>query len=78
MTFNKRSKMTTVVLVLFYLIFPQRTHAYIDPGTGSLIIQLILASLLGSLFFIRTAIDKIKIFFKNLFSRKKENEKAED
>lgn len=38
---------------------------YIDPGSGSFIVQIIAAAALGISFFFRS----IKMFFKNLFTR---------
>gem|GEM_PF-264016 len=37
---------------------------YIDPSSGSYIIQTVIAAVLGSLFFVKTAWFKIKQFFK--------------
>jgi hypothetical protein len=36
---------------------------YIDPNSGSYIIQMIIAGILGSLFFFKNAWLKIKLFF---------------
>ncbi len=44
-------------------------HFYIDPGTGSLIIQILIAGFVGGLFVIKMFWRKIKVFFKNLFSK---------
>ncbi len=44
-------------------------HAYIDPGTGSLIIQVLIASFVGGLFLIKVFWRKIQAFFGNLFAR---------
>jgi hypothetical protein len=38
-------------------------NAYLDPGSGSFIIQLLLAALLGSLFLIKAYWQKIKSLF---------------
>jgi len=59
------------VVALFYLITPQMLHAYLDPGTGSYIFQLIIAALLGGLFAIKIFWKRIKTFLKNLFSKGK-------
>ena len=56
-----------VVFVLFYLIFPLEAYAYLDPGTGSYIFQLIIAAFVGGLFAAKLFWNKIKIFLKNLF-----------
>ncbi len=43
--------------------------AYIDPGSGSLIFQLLLAWLMGTLFVMRRFIKFPFIFFNRLFKR---------
>ncbi len=58
-----------LLLVLFlYLLTSQQLWAYVDPGSGSLLLQFILAGIVG-----------IGVFFKNIrlwlqqFFRKKDN-----
>ena len=63
---------------LIYLIFPQHAHAYLDPGTGSYLFQLLIAGLLGSLFFLKTIIRKIKAMFEGINSRKVKQESDDD
>lgn len=41
-----------------------RDDPYLDPGSGSFLIQLIIASLLGAAFVVRASWSKIKSFFK--------------
>jgi hypothetical protein len=65
-----------VVLTLFYLIPPLKAYAYLDPGTGSYIFQLIIAALLGGLFAVKLFWNKIKISLKNLLSKRGKLEKA--
>lgn len=57
------------VCVIFLLTLPETTYAYLDAGTGSYIIQLIIAALLGGLFAIKLFWNKIKNFFRNLLSK---------
>ena len=38
--------------------------AYLDPGTGSLIIQVVIASVLGGLFTVKVYWGRIKAFFR--------------
>lgn len=45
--------------------------AYLDPGTGSFLLQLLLASLLGGLVLLRTFWGRIKGFFGRVFSKDK-------
>ncbi len=63
-------KTSRVVFSLSPLIFAAyNIHAYIDPGTGSLIIQLLIASFVGGLFLMKIFWGKVKAFFNNLFLR---------
>lgn len=60
---------TSFVLALFYMIFPSKAYAYLDPGTGSYIFQLFIAAFVGGLFAGKLFWNKIKIFLKDLFSK---------
>lgn len=42
---------------------------YIDLGTGSLVIQVLIAGFIGGLFLLKVYWGKVKLFFKNLFSK---------
>jgi len=44
--------------------------AYIDPGSGSMIIQIIIATVLGGLVAFKVFWQNILRFFKNLFNKK--------
>ncbi len=64
-------------LIMFYLILiPRLLYAYLDPGTGSYILQVIIAALLGVAFTIKIYWKKLKSFFSSLFSKRtgKDNE----
>ena len=50
-------------MTLFILTMQQQAHAYLDPGTGSIIFQGLIAGLLASLFFIKTIWYRIMNFF---------------
>lgn len=61
-----------IIKNLFILIFfvPSISYAYMDPGSGSLIIQAIVGVIASCVFFIKIFWFKIKKFFnklKNLF-----------
>jgi hypothetical protein len=58
---------------LIFLFWSSDSHAYFDPGTGSQLLQLLLAGLFGFLFTIKMYFHKIKDFFKNLISNKNED-----
>jgi hypothetical protein len=49
-------------------------HAYFDPGTGSMVLQLLLASILGFLFTLKTYWGNFKAFVKNLFGKNNTND----
>lgn len=60
-----RIKSVLYIVILFFL-FPKLAHAYLDPGTGSYLFQILIAGLLGSLFFVKNIINKIKKLFKKV------------
>jgi hypothetical protein len=51
------------------LTFLIRGDAYLDPGSGSFILQLLLAAFLGFLFLLKTYWQKIKGRIKKIISR---------
>jgi hypothetical protein len=58
-----------------FMAFSNSAFAYIDPGTGSMVLQMAVAGILAGLFYIKTAWSRIRFFFTNLFSREKGNVK---
>ena len=66
-------------LLALCLIFPQPAHAYLDPGTGSYILQVLLAALLGIGLVLKIYWTKVTGFFKRLFAGKNaaEDERGE-
>jgi len=57
------------VLALFCVVYPQKVYAYLDPGTGSYILQLIIAAFFGVGFAVKVYWKKIKSFFHSHFSK---------
>ena len=55
-----------------------RPQAYLDPGSGSYFIQLLLASLMGALFVLGIYRRKVTDFFRNLFSREKPEDEVDE
>jgi hypothetical protein len=51
-------------------LFPARARAYIDPGTGSYIFQVLLGAFLGMLFALKVFWRRMMQFFKRLFNRR--------
>lgn len=54
---------STVIVCLFCLIYTQSAFAYLDPGTGSLMLQMMIAGILGGLATIKLYWYRIKSFF---------------
>lgn len=53
----------------FFTASPEKQLYYLDPGSGSFIFQLIIASLLGGLFILKAYWKRISKFFRHLISR---------
>ena len=67
-----KPRLTTSGVLLSVFLLPltsQDVHAYIDLGTGSIIIQVLIASLIGGLFLLKVYWGKVKAFIRNLFSK---------
>jgi len=73
MTFNRKRAPGLIAFQSFILaqsmVLTSDAHAYIDPGTGSFMLQMLFAGLLGALFAIKTFWRRIRIFFKNFFRK---------
>jgi hypothetical protein len=52
-------------------------RAYLDPGSGSFLLQLLIAALLGGLFLLKTYWGKVVSFFRRLFKRQESEEDSE-
>jgi uncharacterized membrane protein len=78
MKWFKHLIMAFVVIISFSLIFPQNAYAYLDSGTLSYILQMLIAIFVGGLFAFRQLWNKVKLFFNNFLVRggnsKKEDE----
>jgi hypothetical protein len=70
--------MTLVVSLLLLLALPGTAHAYLDAGTGSYILQLVIAGFVGALFAAKIFWKKIVRFARRLFSRKTSDAPTED
>ena len=57
---------------------PAVYKAYLDPGSGSYLLQLLIAGLLGSFFVIRAYWKKITGFFTRRFNQEEEPKKDQD
>jgi hypothetical protein len=73
-----RSVALSVVPVLLLLDFPGGTHFYIDPGTGSIIIQAVIGGFAAVLVAIGMFWKQIKAFLGRMFSRFKHHGAPKD
>lgn len=60
--------LATVVVLIDY----DFAHAYLDPGTGSYIFQLLMAGLLGALLALKIFWRNIKTYISNLFNKNRD------
>ncbi len=78
--FNKMLKKSFKILlgfVLIYLVLPSHTYAYLDAGSGSYLIQIIIASLAGFGYLIKLNWKKLKNIFTQKEKKGLENEKKD-
>jgi hypothetical protein len=52
-----------LLIALFFTISTKPAHAYLDPGTGSFLIQIIVGGFLGGIFIIKGYWQRISAFF---------------
>ena len=61
------------IFFLFFFFFTSSAHAYLDPGTGSIILQAIVGAFAAFFSTLYIFWEKVKIFFRKVF--KKDNKK---
>jgi hypothetical protein len=64
-----RPASTLPLLTLLLLVLPSIAHAYLDPGTGSYVVQLLIGTVLGGLFALGVFRRRVVVSFKRLFRR---------
>ena len=62
------------LLIVIVLFSEKSAFAYIDPGTGSMMLQAVLAAVVGSAVAIKIFWKRIKYFFVRLIGKAKEAE----
>lgn len=72
-----RLRMMLVVPAFFYSTFPSATDASLDQGTGSAILKVAVAVLVGGVFVYSHFRDRIHAFVRNLLSRADKREGTE-
>jgi hypothetical protein len=66
------------IILLGDFVFSAHAHAYIDPASGSFLLQILLATLFGALFFGKQVTAQIRTLFLRLFGRHNGQEKQAD
>ena len=69
----KRTCWFSLVIVVIMVVYAALAFAYIDPGTGSYIFQMLIAFILGAAFTVKIFWNRIKGYW----GAKKENDKIE-
>ena len=64
-------KTSVIIIFLLLLTYQKVAFAYLDPGTGSAIIQSLIAGGAVVLYFFSTSYTQIKSFLLRIFSKKK-------
>lgn len=71
-------RLSAVIVVIFTFLFlvfgATKAQAYIDPGTGSYILQVTIGLLLGASLTIKIFWGKIKTFLASYFSKEKKDD----
>ncbi len=76
---RKRNYRVLFVFAGIMLLAPRVAHAYLDPGTGSFILQMLVGALLGGVVAIGVFRRRVVDFLKRIFGRgKQRDDKPED
>jgi hypothetical protein len=60
----------TIFLIVCFLLLPVNTYAYLDLGSGSYVLQILIASFLGATFMLKNYLKKAFLFISGLFNKK--------
>ena len=59
------------ILVIYFMCLTNYAHAYLDPGTGSIILQALLGAIAAVTSYFVFGWNKVKTFFKKIFKKNK-------
>ncbi len=65
----RRVRGSLAILFIGVLLMPGLAQAYLDPGTGSYVLQIVIGALLGGLFAIGIFWKRVLAFIRRVFSR---------
>lgn len=63
----------TIYLFVLIFIFPPKTYAYLDPGSGSYIFQMLIGFFIGFGYVFRTSLKRLVVFLKKLVYKKNDD-----
>jgi len=73
-----KSSLVAFTAILAVLLLTSDAHAYVDPGTGSYILQILIAGMLGAAFAVKLYWRKIKSFLTGtVFGRNRTEEEQQ-
>jgi hypothetical protein len=64
-------KTVLVAAAIYIFVLSGDAYAYLDPGTGSYVLQIVIAGIVSALFTIKMFWRRLVDFFSNLFKGKK-------
>lgn len=62
-------------VILINIVYSNIAYAYLDPGTGSMILQVIVGGIAAFFASVLFYFRKFKIFFRNFFNKEKKKDK---
>ena len=65
--------LVNIILLIIFLVVPNNAFAYIDPGTGGILLQALLAGFAAVVTFITMSWRRLKNFVNKIFKTKKKN-----
>ncbi|MFO7674732.1 MAG: hypothetical protein R6X12_00225 [bacterium] len=74
---SDKSKVVLVVLFGTLFLFPGQARAYLDPGTGSFIVQMLVGAVLGGLVAIGVFWKRFAAWLRRAFARGGKDDKPE-
>lgn len=60
------------IILIISLCYSQSAFAYLDPGTGSIILQMLIAGIVGAMYTIKLYWYRLKVFIAQLFGKDSE------
>ena len=63
-----------IISLVFFFASINNSYAYLDPGTGSIILQALLGAIAAGLSYCAFYWNKVKNFFKKIFKKKEKTE----